>query len=180
MVLGVILLQAFDTGGGSGVETVDIDDVATIPEGTTTSLVIESTTTTAAPRNPSEVKVLAVNGTGRDGVAGKVKDDLSDRGYNTLSAATATSNVSRTSIQYAPGYESEARMLAELLVPPVNQVEPISNPPVKEADIRGAHLIVLLGTDIPSETTTTTSRPGTTSTTRSTTSTTARSTNTTR
>lgn len=167
VVLGIVLLQAFDSGGGpSSVPVAAGDD--TLPESTTTTVAPVATTSTLAPRPPAEVKVLAVNGTGRQGVAGLVKDALQARGYNALSAVTATSAVSTTTIQYAAGYESDARAIAQLLDPPATKVEVVSSPPVKESDIRGANVIVLLGTDIPASTATT---RASTATTRSSTST---------
>lgn len=177
VVLGIVLLQAFDTGGGpSSVPVAAGDD--TLPDDTTTTLEpVVTTTSTVAPRPPADVKVLTVNGSGKQGVGGLVKDALQGRGYNALSAVTATSAVAITTVQYEPGYESDARAIAALLDPPATKIEPVSSPPVKESDIRGANVIVLLGADISVSTSTT---RASTATTRATTSTTRSSTSTTR
>ena len=166
VIIGIVILQQFDTGG------VDVGQVSTditVPsEETTTTRRVGLTTvppqtpTTARLRPKGEVQVLVANGAGVRGLGAATTAQLKNLGWGTLNPIDATATVERTGIQYVEGYEAEARDLATALTLPAAVVTRLAAPPV--SDVGEAKLVVLLGTDIAS--TTTTAAGATTSTTR--------------
>ena len=171
VILGIVLLQQFDTpsipSGQVSATSIPEDE----PDETTTTRRVGLTTvpqvaTTAARTRPkAEVKVLVANGAGLRGLGAQTTTALRNAGYtNTATPTDATTTVDKTAIQYAEGYEAEARELAGVLSLPATVVARLASPPVAAADIDGAQLIVILGVDVTGSTTT---APGaTTSTTR--------------
>ena len=155
VVLGIVLLQAFDTGDPTGQPVSSGND--TVPVPTTleanSGTVAPATTTTLATRTPAEVKVLVANGTAIRGLGGKTSDALKALTYNVLSPTDTTKALETSSIQYDTGFEPEAKAIATTLGLPVTVVVPLNSPPVDDA--RGANVIVLLGADVSQSTTTT-------------------------
>ncbi|HEX7276711.1 MAG TPA: LytR C-terminal domain-containing protein [Acidimicrobiales bacterium] len=160
-ILGIVLLQAFDTdfdGGGVGVD-VGVGGSTVPSDGSSTDSTLPSgpsatTPTTVPSRTPSEVSVLVANGTGIRGLGGQTADALKAIGYNTLTAVDATKALDATSVQYAEGYEPEARAIGVTLGLPAAAVQPLNSPAVP--DTQGANVIVLLGADLARNNTTTT------------------------
>ncbi len=154
VVLGIVLLQAFDTGDPVGQAVSSGDSNDTVPTTLSNSgTVAPTTTTTVATRTPAEVKVLVANGTAIRGLGGKTSDALKALAYNVLSPTDTTKALETTSIQYDTGFDAEARAIATTLGLPVSAVVPLNSPPVDDA--RGASVIVLLGADVGQTTTTT-------------------------
>jgi hypothetical protein len=156
VVLGIVLLQAFDTGDpvGQAVTSGDSNDTVPTTIGANSGTVAPATTTTLVTRPPAEVKVLVANGTAIRGLGGKTSDALKALTYNVLSPTDTTKALETSSIQYDTGFETEARAIATTLGLPVSAVVPLNSPPVDDA--RGASVIVLLGADVGQTTTTTT------------------------
>ncbi|MEP9392837.1 LCP family protein [Gordonia sp. VNK1] len=80
-----------------------------------------TTTTTAAPtnvsataQNPGNVEVRVLNGTGRDGIASEVSDQLYGQGFNVQGVADASENRTDTVIRYGTGSQDSAATLAEM------------------------------------------------------------------
>ena len=157
-ILGIVLLQAFDTDfdGGAGVG-VDVGDT-TIPSGGVTDTTVPGVTPTSPAtipaRAPGDVSVLVANGTGIRGLGSQTADQLKTLGYNTLTAVDATKPLDVTSVQYAEGYETEAKAIALSLGLPGTAVQALNSPAVP--DTQGANIIVLLGADVARNVTTTT------------------------
>lgn len=170
VILGVVLLQKYDTG----IDTGQISAIAGAQSTTSTTRKLTlttvsgvSTTTTVRARAKADVKVVAANGAGVSGLAGTVTATLKSAGYTPLPAATASAAVDKTSIQYADGYEAEAREVATALGQPATVVAKLSpSPPVAATDIADAKVVVILGTDFVSSTTSTPGAGSTTSTTK--------------
>ena len=173
VILGIVLLQQFDTpsipSGQVSATSIPEDE----PDETTTTRRVGLTTvpqvaTTAARARPkAEVKVLVANGAGLRGLGAQTTTALRNAGYTSAAAPTdATTTVDKTAIQYAEGYEAEARELAGVLSLPATVVSRLSSPPVAAADIDDAKLIVILGVDVANAGSTTTAPGATTSTTR--------------
>jgi hypothetical protein len=170
VILGIVLLQKFDsgtidTGGNIATGTSVVQTTTTRRVGLTTVPVV--TTTTVKTRAKADVKVVVANGAGVKGLGATTTNVLKNAGYTTLSPTDATAQVDKTSIQFAEGYDAEARELAQTLsLPPAVAVK-LNSPPVAAADIGDAKIVVILGVDLS---TTTSSTPaagaGTTSTTR--------------
>ena len=171
VILGIVLLQQFDTpsipSGQVSATSIPEDE----PDETTTTRRVGLTTvpqvsTTAARARPkAEVKVLVANGAGLRGLGAQTTTALRNAGYtNTATPTDTTTTVEKTAIQYAEGYEAEARELAGVLSLPATVIARLASPPVAAADIEDAKLLVILGVDVTGSTTT---APGaTTSTTR--------------
>ncbi len=176
VILGIILLQQFDndldTGGGPVAASSIPDDVDTTSTtqrvGLTTVPPATSTTTRARPK--AEVKVLVANGAGIRGLGLATTNALKGVGYTMLTPTDATATIPKTSIQFAEGYEADAREVAGALTLPATVVTRLASPPVAAADIGDAKVIVILGVDVVTNRTTTTAAGGaatsTTSTTR--------------
>ena len=171
VILGIVLLQQFDTpsipsGQVSATSIPDPDDTATTRRvGLTT--VPQVTTTIARARPKAEVKVLVANGAGVRGLGASTTNALKEKGYTNIATPTdATTSVEKTGIQFAEGFEAEARELAGVLSLPATVVTRLASPPVAAADIGDAKVLVILGVDVSSATTTAPAAAATTSTTR--------------
>lgn len=112
----------------------------------------ETTTTTEAPPTtvaPSSVKVVAANGAGISGLAGRTTEYLATQGYTTSVATDATaSDVATTTIYYAEGFQPNAEALAAALGLPAEAVQALP-PGAALADDQpvDAGLIIVLGAD---------------------------------
>lgn len=109
----------------------------------------EITTTTATPevRPPAEVRVLVLNGSGRQGEASRGAATFTEAGYETATPKNAP-QPGPSAIYYAEGYAQEASAVATTLgLDPALVVRPLdpAAPPID--DIQGAHLIVMAGND---------------------------------
>jgi hypothetical protein len=146
LLVGIVLLNKFDDS------SVPFTPRVNVQSGTTTtrrlpSVSIVPSTTLRAPRSPADVKVLVANGTSTTGLATKTADFLRRSNYNSLSPTDATKNLDATIVAYRADYESEARVLAQLLQVPLSAVRPLDdNTPV--SDNRGADVVVVAGSDI--------------------------------
>jgi hypothetical protein len=168
VILGIVLLQKFDTdsvdtGGAVSATSVPRADATTTTTrrvGLTTVAPVTSTTPKARPK--SEVRVLVANGAGVRGLGASTTTALKNLGYNTLTATDATTAVDKTAVQFADGYEAEAREVAASLSLPATVVTRLASPPVAASDLDDAKVLVVLGADV----TTTTAQGTTTSTTR--------------
>lgn len=167
VILGIVLLQKFDTGpdtGGAVATATSAQDQTTTTRrpGLTTVPVV--TTTTVKARAKADVKILVANGAGVKGLGAATTNALKNLGYTTLTPTDATVNVDKTSIQFAEGYDAEAREVATSLSLPPTVAVKLASPPVAAADIGDAKVIVILGAD--STTTTTSAVKASTTTTR--------------
>lgn len=161
VLLGIILLRAFDPGGVAFDPSIDVGSGPGTTDRSPTVSVIPPTS--ARPlRSPADVKVIAANGTSTSGLAGKTTEFLRQNGYNVLAPTDATRPIENSQVEFKQDFEPEARVVAQLLQLPASAVRPLeSDPPV--GDTRGADILVLIGNDLqlPGETTTTTRRAGT-------------------
>lgn len=171
VILGIVLLQKFDTDVSSVGSSAD----TTVPRADTTSTtrrvglttVPLVTPTTVKARAKAEVKVQVANGAGVRGLAGSTTDALKGQGYTAVLAPTDVSSgtVDKTSIQYADGFEAEAREVAAALSQPPTVVSRIGTPAITlTAPNEEARVLVILGADVTATTaagatTTTTRRP---------------------
>jgi hypothetical protein len=162
VVLGIVLLQAFDNGADPFATSVRAGAPKKKATGGATTTV--APTTTVAVRPPSEVKVLPANGSGVAGAGTRTGTLLKSAGYNVLAATNTIKSVTVSAVEFAPGYQPEAAAIATALSLPPTSVEPIPTPaPV--SDTRGANVLVLVGPDLvarlPTPSTTTTVRAAT-------------------
>ncbi len=136
---------------------------------TSTTTPKTSTTTTTVP--PSKVAVLSANGSTVTGAATTLADQLHAIGWVTLPPVNATTNVTASTVYYAPGFEPSAAAIAGMLHLAPTAVQPIGAS-VPVASTAGADVVVVLGPDAAGKTisttttTTTTPPPATTTTTK--------------
>ncbi|HEX2043790.1 MAG TPA: LytR C-terminal domain-containing protein [Acidimicrobiales bacterium] len=163
VLLGVFILNQTDPGSSASQSTEELEDVTTTTISANGVNTLVPTTAPRPARPPAEVKVLPANGSGVAGLGGRVGDRLKARGYtNTLAATNTTREVSASSVEFNRDFEPEARAVAEALGLPPTVVKALDSPPV--ADTRGADVVVLIGPDLNTGGTTTTSGRGTTTT----------------
>jgi hypothetical protein len=177
VVLGIVLLQQFDSGIDTGGQVAtdatvpaDEEDETTTTRRVGLTTVPPTASTTAPARAKGDVRVVVANGSGIRGLAAATSTALRNLGWATLTPVDATIQVEKTAIQVAEGYEAEGREMAANLSLPASVVARIASPPVAAADLGDAKVIVVLGTDAPtagaSTTTTAAGAGATTSTTR--------------
>ncbi|MGH9265478.1 MAG: LytR C-terminal domain-containing protein [Acidimicrobiales bacterium] len=171
VILGIVLLQQFDsdidTGGQVATDASQTDDETSTTGAVGLTTVPAAPSTTVAARPKSEVRVLVANGAGVRGLGAATTTVLRNLGYATLTPTDATTGVDKTAVHFAEGYATEAREVAGALSLPATAAIPVASPPVAAADLGDAKVIVVLGTDVSTSTTTAPAGgAGTTSTTR--------------
>lgn len=125
------------------------DNFSETGSGSTTT----STTGAAAERQPAQIKVIAINATGRAGQGALATTKLRNAGYNALQPGNATAAVTNSHPVSAiyivtPGYNKEALTIASLFGVPDSAVKSLPNPS-PSADIRSdTNIAVLVGSGI--------------------------------
>ena len=91
----------------------------------------------------TKVRVLVLNGNGRQGAAAVAAARVQQRGYRIGGVANAPrSNFARSIVMYKPGFVGEGRRLGRDLR--VKIVSPLDGMRVRQ--LKGAHLVFILGT----------------------------------
>lgn len=97
-------------------EAATTSSTSTTTSSTTTSSTTTTTsTTTTAPTATIDLRVVIANGTDEAGLATRVSDKLSSRGYTDTHATDAASPAEATVIYYAPGLKDDAAAVAGVL-----------------------------------------------------------------
>jgi hypothetical protein len=147
VIAGFFLYQATISDTSSSVAST------VVPETTVPAVDPNAPVATTAPvtpeRTPGEIKVVAVNAAGVQGVAGRATDQIISFGYNALSPATSGTKFESSRIYYQPGFDREALSLATLLGLPPEQVEAMpATPPIELAELQDAGLLVMVAPDL--------------------------------
>lgn len=164
-LIGLFLLQRVDEPApGEQVEATSSEET------TTTTAAPEVTTSTAALRQPKDVRVLTANGTSVKGAGGRIKDRVLAAGYNALAATDTKTAATASAVYFTAGFEREAAALAQTLGLQPAAVQPMPNP-VPVADLKAANILVVVGPDLANagtsgSSTSTTARSNTTTTAR--------------
>lgn len=114
-----------------------------------------ATETTAPPplptREPSQVKVAAVNGTGTAGLAGRTADLLGVHGYVTGAKNAASVPMAVSVIYYRAGFSEDAKAVATHLRAPADIIAPASEDVlglIANADeVADFNIFVIVGAD---------------------------------
>jgi hypothetical protein len=141
VILGIILLR---NGGGDPYSRA-VRTVATPPP--EAPVRTPTPTITVPVRTPNDIKVLPANGTSTSGAGTAIFNRLKQAGYNVLAAGNSTSPATTSNVYYNPGFEREARVVAQLLGLPDSAVQPMPTPP-PVSDTRGSDVIVVVGPDL--------------------------------
>jgi hypothetical protein len=147
-------------GNGSTTEAGGTGDATTTTADPDTTTTTAGTTTTAAPTTtlpaiaPSEIKVKVANGTETKGLAGRVSDELKAQGYTVLQATDARPKPFPETVVYFVGDAvAKAQVVAAALEVAAERVSLVPSPaPV--ADLGEADVLVVLGVDATTTTTT--------------------------
>jgi hypothetical protein len=113
---------------GSDVNLVDVPTIRRIVHerffsDTPAALDAVPSTSQPPPALSKPVVLDVVNATLRDGLAAAIEDAFADRGFTRGSATTAAAPADDSVIEYGPGADDGARMLAEQLHVPANGVD---------------------------------------------------------
>jgi len=150
VLIGVLLLwKAGDNGSNTAVASTGPTTTIDISGLTSTTLAGSDTTTTTQASDgnqPSDVKVLVLNGSGKAGVAATNSTAIGQKGYTMLPPTNAAKNASTTSVYYAPNYQADAAAIAALLGKTPDSVLPMPTTPLG-AGSATANVVVVLGAD---------------------------------
>jgi hypothetical protein len=146
VVIGIVLLQVVDndtTGpigdGGSSNGTGVVDNSTT-----TTTAPTDSTSTTGGARQPAEISVQVLNGSGVAGAAAAMTQKLQSSGY-VMIEPTDTSSASGTTVYCTGGLDREASALAAAVGgDPPPSAEALPDPPPSGADST-ANCVIVIG-----------------------------------
>ena len=141
VALGAILLAA---GGKVG---FDKDDKAVDIGDNGGSDVTETTEAPPVTVAPAEVAVVAANGAGISGLAGKTTEFLATQGYTNSTATDATASAASTAVYFAEGFQPNAAAIATLLGLPAEQVQALPAEPVATDQPAGSAVVVVVGPD---------------------------------
>jgi hypothetical protein len=145
VIIGIVLLQVIDDGTSG-----PIGDGGSVSAGGTTNTTAggdtssSTTTTTAATpaKQPAEVAVLVLNGSGRPGAATAQSNALKAKGYQTLVPADAPERTGNI-VYFKAGSDRECTTVAAS-VDGAPKVEAMPNPPPTGSET--ATCVVILGT----------------------------------
>jgi hypothetical protein len=126
-------------------EVVDTVPV-TNPAETSTTVQAAATTTTEPPVVRADVVIVAINGAGASGLAGRTRDELISLGYGKARSEDGTSIVDETKVYYFDGFEREAADVALVLELDASRVQPVFGSP-DFSYLEGDQVSVYLGRD---------------------------------
>lgn len=133
----------------------DDDDTTVSAGGTTTTAPTTTappdagtTTTAAATSVPAagDAKVIVANAAGVSGAAGRMGETLKGAGFTVVGATNASPKVSTTIVYFTEGFQSQATAVAAAIGVDAGNVK-LMPTPAPVADLQGANVLVLLGTD---------------------------------
>ena len=156
VLIGVVLLaKGFGDDGGL---TTSSGSAQASDQGNGQGFDVPTSETTQAPVDPATVKVLVVNGSGTKTGARQVADYLATKGFTGVQIGNAPSTTASV-VYVTPGNSAQGQLVAsDLGLDPSVVADMPASPPV--ADLKGASVLVVLGTDgklaNPGATTTTT------------------------
>jgi LytR cell envelope-related transcriptional attenuator len=150
-IAGVELVILLVIGGGalagaiSGLverEAVKRVNATTAPSPAKETRVTREPTKVVAKLPRTKVRVLVLNGNGRQGAAAVAAGRVQQRGYRIGGVTNASrSNFARSLVMYRPGFAGEGKRLGRDLG--VRQVTPLDG--MRPGQLHGAHLVFILG-----------------------------------
>ncbi len=110
-----------------------------------------TTTTTVAP---GTVSVVVANGTQTNGLAAHYSTVIGGGGWNMGTPIDASTSEATSAVYYAPGFQQQAASIATTIGLKPSQVLPLTAA-VPVSGVTGTDVVVVIGQDLASETTTT-------------------------
>jgi len=147
VVAGFLVALLLLIGGGGTDDKAAGDGGDTSTDGTSPDT--EETTTTAAPVTtpPANLVITVGNGSGVSGRAKKTAELLVSKGYPNSTAVDGVPTQT-TQFYFIPGATDDAKAVAATLGFGADRVLPLPAPvPLKNPDIGGARVVVLVGPD---------------------------------
>ena len=160
---GVLLVKGFSDDGGF-VSTSKSDSASQQGADQGGDVPTTETTQTTLAVDPATVKVFSANASGTKSGAKQVADYLATKGFVGVQVGNAPNAVA-SAVYFTPGAEAQADLVAASLGLDATAVQPMPSPaPV--ADLKGATVLVVIGTDgkLATPGVTTTTAPETTTT----------------
>jgi hypothetical protein len=156
VLIGVVLLAKGFTDDG-GLVTTRKPEGSTGQQSQGADVPATETTQTMVPVDPAAVKVFSANASGTKSGARLVADALEAQGFKGVAVGNAPTTVT-SAVYFLPGSEAQAALVAQTLgLDSSAAVAMPSTAPV--ADLKGATVLVIIGTDgklaTPGTTTTT-------------------------
>jgi hypothetical protein len=158
VVVGFLILRSISSSGdavlGGPVATTAVETTVAVDASlTSTTVVIETTTTVAGPVTEG-ASVIVANANGVSGSAGLLSDQLSAAGYSVGSPTNASSSIGGrlelTVVYYDAGIPA-AQAVAESVAASmggVSSIAPVQTPaPTQTGSLDGAGVLVMLGLD---------------------------------
>lgn len=154
LVVGVVLLQNVDSGpsalpsgetAAASDTTLAVGSDTTVADGTPIA-----STTTLLQRAPNLVKVLIVNGSGKNRAAARVKSFLGSSGYDFVDPRDAKASNYADRVSYTPGFEAEATAIGALLglaaesIGPLPAEQTVKTPP----DVPAFDVQIMVGQEL--------------------------------
>lgn len=136
VLIGIVLLQAVDDGGG------EFSSDPTPAKTSSTKRASSSTTTTSKASKP-KLQVVVLNGSGKPGAAKTLSDQLGNSRYPMLTPGNAPKQAT-TIVYFREGFEKEAGQISSL-VSTTTRVQALPNPSSFGADADAATVIVVIG-----------------------------------
>ena len=141
---GVLLFKGFSDDGGF-VATSKSDSASQQGADQGGDVPTTETTQTTLAVDPATVKVFSANASGTKSGAKQVADYLGTKGFVGVQVGNAPNAVAST-VYFTPGAEAQADLVASTLGLDATAVQPMPSPaPV--ADLKGATVLVVIGTD---------------------------------
>jgi hypothetical protein len=145
VIIGIVLLQVIDDGTsgpiGDGGNVSTGNTTGTTAPATDGSSSTSSTTATTPVKQPAEVNVLVLNGSGRAGAATTQSRSLKAAGYQTGTPADAPARKGNI-VYFKAGFDRECTTVSTL-VGGAAKVEAIPSPPPTGSE--NANCVVILG-----------------------------------
>lgn len=145
VLVGFALLR--DQDASTAEVAVGAPENPSVVEDSDTGSASSTSSTSAAPRPPSDVKVLIANGSDVNGAAGAQTDALEALGYVTGNPTNTSTKVPETVVYYTVGYQAEAEALAAAIGATATNVMALPTPaPV--GDMQLSNVLVVVGPDL--------------------------------
>jgi hypothetical protein len=150
VIVGLFLLSKTENPSPVVVTTKPSKTTTTVPRSTSTTAPA-ATTTTAVRHDPSQVKVLVLNGVDKKkAIAGPGAKALVNAGFSQATGKDAANTVTKSIVYVVPGFEGDGTVVASLLGISSATVKALPTPLPPEVGNPGdAQIIVVLGPDAP-------------------------------
>lgn len=149
LIVGVLLIVK---GGGGATVVADpnteIDGTTTTVAGAGGPTTTQATSGTSVPAD--QLTIIAANGSGITGLAGKTKTQLAAAGYTAVIATDATADAPTSIVYFVPGFDKDAEAVAASIgMPPARLAQMPDPSQVPVSAVGDVKVVIVLGPDAP-------------------------------